>query len=133
MDITYVDDQGTYRAGACNIGPAEMARRRTGGFIGVGIALALAVVLVVLGAPPWMRLAVVVPLAGGLISLEQVRRRFCVGFAMAGIRNLGPLGSVERVEDAAARATDRRAALLLSGYMSAVAAVIAGAFALLPI
>lgn len=132
MDITYVD-QGTYRAGACNIGPAEMARRRNGGLVAVGIALALAAILVVVDAPSWMRLAVVVPLAGGLISLEQVRRRFCVGFALAGIRNLGPLGSVERVEDAAARATDRRAALILTGYMSAIAAVIAAGFALLPI
>jgi hypothetical protein len=133
VQIQYTDDPGSYRAGACNIGPAEIARRRTGGLVTVVAAVVLAVGLVAIGAPAWARLAVIVPLAGGLISLEQVRRRFCVGFAMAGIRNFGPLGSPQHVEDDAARATDRRAALVMVAYMTAIAAVIGVAFALLPV
>lgn len=133
MQIEYANDPGSYRAGACNIGPAEIARRRRGGLAGVGFALALAVVLVGIGAPWWTRLVVFAPLAGGLISLEQVRRHFCVGFAMAGIRNFGPLGDPDRVADTADRAADRRAALVMVAYMSAIAAVATVAFALLPI
>lgn len=133
MQIQYADDQGSYRAGACNIGPAEIGRRRRGGIAAVGIAFVLAVVLVVIGAPWWTRLIVFAPLAGGLISLEQVRRHFCVGFAMAGIRNFGPLGDTVRVADTADRAADRRAALVMVAYMSAIAAVVTVVFALLPI
>ena len=73
------------------------------------------------------------PLAAGLVSLEQARRHFCVGFAMAGIRNFGALGSPDKVADSADRAADRWAALVLTGYMSAIAAVITVAVALLPI
>ena len=133
MQIEYSNDQGSYRAGACNIGPAEVTRRRRGGIAGVGIALALAIVLVGIGAPSWTRLIVFAPLAGGLISLEQVRRHFCVGFAMAGIRNFGPLGDPDRMADDADRAADRRAAFDMVAYMSAITAVITVVFALLPI
>ncbi len=133
MQIEYANDQGGYQAGACNIGPAEIARRRRGGMAGVGIAVALALVLVALGAPWWTRLVVFAPLASGLIALEQVRRHFCVGFALAGIRNFGPLGDPDRVDDDTDRATDRRAALVMVAYMSAIAGVITVAFALLPI
>lgn len=133
MHIQYAQDSSTYQAGACNIGPAEIARRRRAGLVGVGLAAALAVALIAIGAPWWMRLAVFPPLAGGLISLEQARRHFCVAFAMAGIRNFGSLGSPDKVAGSAERAADRRAAVVLTGYMSAIAAVITIVVALLPI
>jgi hypothetical protein len=133
MTIHYADPDGAYRAGACNIGPEEIAQRRRGGFIGVAIAVVLGIVLVAIGAPAWLRLVVFPPLAGGLISLEQVRRHFCVGFAMQGIRNFGALGRPDQVTDDADRAADRRAALVMTGYMSAIAAAITIVFVLLPI
>lgn len=133
MQIEYAQDPATYQPGACNIGPAEIARRRRAGLTGVAIAVALAVGLVVIGAPSWTRLGVFPPLAGGLISLEQARRHFCVAFALAGIRNFGALGSPDRVAEAADLAADRRAALVLAAYMSAAAAVITAAFVLLPV
>lgn len=122
-----------YRAGACNIGPAEIARRRRAGLVGIAVALALAIGLVVLGAPDWSRVLVLPPLASGIISLEQARRRFCVGFAMAGLQNFSALGRQTRIEDAAARAKDRRAALVMVGQGTLVAAAISAVFVLLPI
>ena len=133
MQIQTVDQGGSYRAGACNIGPQEIARRRRSGAVGIAIALVLGVVLVAIAAPPVARILVFFPLAGGLISLEQVRRHFCVGFAMAGLRNFGALGRPDKVADAADRAADRRAALVMIAYMSAVAAVITLAFVALPV
>jgi hypothetical protein len=126
-------DSGRYDAGACNIGPAEIARRRRSGLVGIGIAVALAVILVVVGAPAWTRVIVFVPLAGGIISLEQARRRFCVGFAMAGLRNFGALGQESAVTDDADRSADRRAALVMVGYASGIAAAVTAAFVLLPV
>lgn len=132
MDIHYVEDPG-YRPGACNIGPAEVARRRAGAIASLAIAIVIAAVLLVIDAPSWVRIAVFPPLAAGLISMEQVRRRFCVGFALAGIRDFGPLGTRVSVEDDAARAADRRAALLMVAYMSALAAILTLAFIVAPI
>lgn len=132
MDIQYVAAD-PYRAGACNIGPAEIGRRRRSAMVAIAVALALAVGLVVLGAPDWSRVLVLAPLAGGIISFEQARRRFCVAFGLAGIRNFGALGRIDRVEDDAARVADRRAALVMVGQGTAVAAVLTALFVLLPI
>jgi hypothetical protein len=132
VQIHTIDDPGRYQAGACNIGPAEIARRRRAGLTGIAIAVVLGVLLVAIGAPPLGRILVFLPLAGGLVSLEQVRRRFCVGFAMAGLRNFGSLGTPDTITDGAARAADRRAALVMVGYMSAIAGVITLVFVALP-
>lgn len=133
MDIRYVEDPGSYRPGNCNIGPAEVARRRVGAMAALATGLAIAVVLLLVDAPPPLRIVVFPPLAAGLISLEQVRRRFCVGFALAGIRDFGPLGTRVAVDDDAARAADRRAALGMVAYMSALAAILTLAFVVAPI
>jgi len=132
VQIAYSDDDG-YRAGACNIGPEEIARRRRAGLIGIGIAVVLAIALVVLDAPAWTRLIVFVPLAGGFVSLEQARRRFCAAFALAGFRNFGPLGEPEQITDDGERATDRRAAIVMAAYCAALALVITLAFVALPV
>lgn len=133
MQIEYPRDTSRYQPGACNIGPDEIARRRRIGLAGVAIAVVLAAGLIVVGASPWLRLLVFPPLAGGIVSLEQARRHFCAGFAMAGIRNFGPVGQRDAVVDAAALAADRRAALVLFAYSSAIAGVITLVFMALPI
>ena len=133
MHIQTIDDPGRYQAGACNIGPQEIGRRRRAGLTGIAIAVILGLLLVAISAPPLARLLVFLPLAGGLVSLEQVRRRFCVGFAMAGLRNFGPLGTPDSVTDQADRAADRRAALVMIGYVSAIAAAITLVFVALPV
>ena len=132
MSIDIIDP-GQYQAGACNIGPAEIARRRRAGLLGVGVAIVLAIILVAVDAPSWARAIVILPLGTGIVSLEQVRRHFCVGFAFAGLRNFGELGQESRVTDGAERAADRRAALVMTGYSWAIAAVITAAFVLLPV
>ena len=135
VQIRYADDQLTYRPGACNIGPQEIAYRRRAGYIGLGITAAIALGLVLLDAAPWTRLLVFPTLAGSLVSLEQARRHFCAGFAMAGIRNFGTRdrGRGQAIEDPAARAIDRRAALILFGYCSLIAAVITLLFIAAPV
>lgn len=121
-------DNDPYQAGACNIGPAEIARRRRAGVLGVTAAIVLAAVLVLVGAPTVARLLVALPLAGGAVGLLQARFRFCVGFALAGLRNFGPLGAEERVTDAAAHRADLRRAGLVA--LAAIAIGLAGAVAL---
>ena len=132
--LQYLDhDAAEYRPGVCNIGPAEIRRRRQIGYLGLAAAAALAVVLIALDAPAWTRLAVALPVAGGLSGLIQARLRFCAGFGMAGLQNMGQLGEHVQVEDAAARSDDRRKALLIHGASIAGGLLAGVALALLPV
>jgi len=122
-----------YRAGACNIGPAEIRRRRNAGIAAAVATVVLAIVLLAIGAPPWARLLVFFPAAGAAVGFLQARFRFCVAFAMQGVRDFGPLGSREKVADAADHRADLVAAAKLVALSCAIGGVIAIGFALLPV
>jgi hypothetical protein len=129
--IQYVDTgAGEYRPGVCNIGPAEIRRRRQIGYLGLAAAVAVAAALLALDAPAWTRLIIALPVAGALSGFIQAQQRFCAGFAMSGLQNMG---EQVRVEDAAARAADRRKAILIHGASIAGGLAAGIAFALLPI
>jgi hypothetical protein len=103
-----------YVAGACNIGPWEIRRRRrsaVAAFIAAGVLL---VFLVAIGAPAWTRIVLLLPLWGGAISWLQARRHFCVAYAMGGLANFGDGDASRRsVVDPVQRAADRRATIVL--------------------
>ncbi len=124
---------GDYQPGVCNIGPAEIRRRRQFGYFGIAAAVGLAALLLAVDAPAWTRLAVALPVAGGLEGLIQARERFCAGFAMAGLQNMGELGSQVEVTDEAARAADRRKALRIHATSMAGGLIAGVALALLPV
>ena len=125
-------ETGSYEPGACNIGPAEVARRRRAGVAGIAAALMLAAGLFIVGAAPVTRIVVALPLSAGAVGLLQARFRFCVGFALAGLRNFGPLGAAERITDRAAHRADLQRAVLV--MLAALAIGVGGgaALALLP-
>ena len=135
MPIRYLEEgaTGQYRPGACNIGPAEIARRRNAGIAGVAVAAALAGALVVGGAPDWTRWLVALPLAGGAAGLLQARLRFCAAYGFGGLRNFGPLGRASRVDDTAARRADRRRALQIGLASAAIGLVGTGFLVALPV
>jgi hypothetical protein len=115
----------------CNIGPAEVARRRRSA-IGFSIlAAAVALVLVALHIPTAARLAIFPFAAAAAVTWLQVVHRFCVGFAALGLENFGALGAQHKA-DPALRAADRRrlAQLLLEG--SAIGAAVTLLFVVLP-
>ncbi|MFN8622860.1 MAG: hypothetical protein U0869_19150 [Chloroflexota bacterium] len=132
--IQLIDDpEDRYQPGACNIGPAEIERRRRSGIAGLVVAALVAIALVVTDAPAVLRLAVWVPLFVGLLGFVQARMRFCVGYAAAGIKNFGPLGTQEKVADSAAHREDLRRAAGVTIATGAVAAIITIAFMVLPV
>jgi hypothetical protein len=124
---------GGYRPGVCNIGPREIAKRRAFGVAGIVSSIVLGIVLLAIDAPPAARAIVIVPLWGALISLEQARRKFCAGFAYAGIRSVTGSDATESVADPADLAVDRTAARRLVAQCGVVAVVITAVFVLLPI
>jgi len=125
--MTYDMPPGEYRPGTCNIGSAEIARRRRAGMLGIGAAVALAAVLLLVGAPAAVRWLVALPLAGGAVGLLQAGLHFCAAYGAAGVRNFGALGTTERVEEAAARRADRgkaAAIILASGAIGLAGALV---------
>jgi hypothetical protein len=124
VQIQYTEDRGgPYRPGACNIGPDELARRRQAALVAGLVTALVLIALVAIDAPPLLRALVFPFLAGTIVAEEQARRRFCVAFGFAGIRNFGSIGAAESVGAAADRAVDRRAALVLVGYSTLLALV----------
>ena len=96
-----------YQPGVCNIGPAEIARRRRAGHIGLVAAVVLFAVLVAIDAPPVARLLVAVPAIMSASGYLQAFFKFCAGFGSRGIFNFGEVGPTEQVADEASRAADR--------------------------
>jgi hypothetical protein len=94
-----------YRPGVCNIGPAEIARRRRAGHTGLIAAIGLFIALMAIGAPDWTRILVAIPAIGAASGYLQAHFRFCAGFGAAGVFNFGELGPTERVADHADRAS----------------------------
>jgi len=123
-----------YVAGACNIGPWEIRRRRAFGVAGFVAAGLLFAVLVASGAPAWTRLLLLLPLWGGAFSWLQARRRFCAAFAMAGIANFGDGdGSRRSVTDVAAHELDMRATVRLTRDSFVIAIVPTVVAVLIPV
>ena len=122
-----------YQPGVCNIGPAEIARRRRAGHVGLIASFVLLAVLVAIGAPPLFRLLLVIPVAVSASGYLQAYLKFCAGFGAKGIYNFGDLGTTDKVADAAARALDRAKASRISLASFAIGLAVAVVAVLLPI
>ncbi len=126
-------EEGSYRAGSCNIGRREVALRRAAGLTGLAVAGVLALVLVATGAPAGLRWLVALPVFGGAVGLLQARRLFCVNYALRGRSNFGSPDDTVAVVDSADRAADRRAAARLVTLAAMAALVSSAVFVALPV
>jgi len=122
-----------YRAGACNIGPAEISRRRRAGHVGLAATVALFVGLVAIGAPQPVRLLVALPAAGAASGYLQAFLHFCAVFGSRGIYNFGSLGTTQLVTDPAARARDMFMSARIGIGSVAIGAAVGVVAALLPL
>ena len=94
----------------CNIGPAEIARRRVIAWVLTAVAAAVSILFLAIDTPPAARLLVWPFSTAAAVTWLQVFHRFCVHFGFFGLENLGRPGDHERV-DPGIRAADRRRAL----------------------
>jgi predicted nucleic acid-binding Zn ribbon protein len=131
--ISKADQPSARRAAPrCNIGDAEVARRRRFAILTTAAGLILAVALVALAAPHVARLLLLPVAAGAGVGWLQVTQRFCVAFGTSGLENFGALGSEQRVADEQAAADRRRAlTLILQGVLAGLVVTIV--FAVLPV
>ena len=100
----------TYQAGVCNIGGAEVARRRQVAILGGVLFLALALYSIIQNFSPIASLVLIAPASIFGIGFVQSRKRFCLAYGLMGTFNFQKLGSVTKVEDKAALAADRKMA-----------------------
>lgn len=122
-----------YRPGVCNIGPAEIRRRRRAGHVGLAATLGLLALLLVVDAPPLTRLLIALPAAISASGYLQAALKFCAGFGQIGVFNFGETGEQTAVVDEAARAADRRRARQISLTSFAIGAAVALVAFLLPV
>ena len=116
-----------YASGRCNIGPAEVARRRLFGHAATLATLGALVMLLVLDAPTWTRLLLFFPAAGAAAGYLQAALRFCADYGWRGVFNFGRAGHHRTITvvDADARRADRRMALFIGMASAAIGALVA--------
>ena len=122
-----------YQPGVCNIGPAEIRRRRQSGYLGLAVAVVFLVVAFAFQWPaPW-RLLVAVPVAVSAGGFLQAAFHFCVKFGTRGLFNFGELGTEEAVHEAEYRRKDQRKAVLIAALGAVIALVVSVVAFLIPI
>ena len=120
-----------YQPGVCNIGPAEIARRRRAGHTGLIATVVAFAILLIVGAPPIARLVLIVPAAVSASGYLQAWLKFCAGFGSAGVFNFGEVGTTEHVVDDKAKALDRARAMRIGLASFAIGGVVGVAAVLL--
>jgi hypothetical protein len=122
-----------YQPGVCNIGPAEIARRRRAGHVGLIATIVLFAILVLVSAPPLARLILVIPAAVSASGYLQAYLKFCAGFGSRGIFNFEDVGTTQQVADTAARALDKGKANRIGLASFAIGIAVAIVAVLLPV
>ena len=118
--------------GRCNIGPAEIARRRRIAVATTVVAVVFVAAGVLLHLPAVVRLALWPIASAAAVTWLQVIHRFCVRFGALGVENFGAIGRLTPVDEAARR-QDRRLAAELIAQGLGVGLVAAVVFAFLPV
>lgn len=120
-----------YISGACNIGPAEIKRRKQGAVIG-GIAFLLtALLLISTNTSTSARLIAFLPALLFTVGLIQSRRKFCVAYGFLGVFSLAKLGATTKISINQDLKADRSYAIKLLLQSVLAAAVLTALVALI--
>ena len=125
--------QQVYTPGVCNIGPAEIARRKKTGWFGVGISALLLLIFILFPVPPLYRLIIFLPVTSAASGFLQAYFHFCAGFGFTGVYNVvKPAGHTETIRQAEFRKKDRQKALQITGLAALIGLIFAGIVYYLP-
>jgi hypothetical protein len=127
LAATRINRRAEYESGQCNIGPAEIARRRMAGHAGTIATVVLLGILVGTDAPVWARLLLFLPAAGAASGYLQAALRFCANYGWRGVFNFGVAGHnrTSPIADPDARRADRRKAALIGLGSGAIGLAVA--------
>lgn len=120
-----------YIAGSCNIGPAEIKRRRQGALIGAILFAFTTLLFVLTNAPTSTRLLVFIPALLFTVGIIQSRRKFCVAYGFLGVFSFEKLGATRKITINQDLKADRKYAIKLLLQSVFTAAVLTALVALI--
>ena len=113
-----------YQPGVCNIGGAELTRRKQVSLIGGVTYLILSLLSLVLDFSQSLRMFVFIPAIIFAVGFIQSRKKFCLAFGLMGTFNFSELGKISKVASPEDIAADRKLALSIIGQALALALLI---------
>jgi hypothetical protein len=119
-----MSDSSNYIPGTCNIGPAEIRRRRIVMWLGCVLSLVTLASYGQSHATKMDRLSIALPAFVFSIGFVQSRKKFCLAFGFMGAFNFGKVGAITKVLTPEQRAADRKTAISLLGQSFLLTAVI---------
>jgi len=114
-----------YVPGVCNLGLAEIKRRKQAGWIGLAATGVLWGALIYLNADSAWRLLLFLPAMMSAIGFLQAYMHFCAYFGFAALFNFGDVGKTDTVQQAEFRAQDRRKAWQIIIYSMLIGITVA--------
>jgi hypothetical protein len=113
-----------YQAGACNIGPSEIKRRRQGALVGAVLFAITTILFVVTDASTSTRLVTFIPALLFAVGMIQSKRRFCVAYGFMGVFSFEKLGDTKKITVNQDLKADRKYAVKLLLQSVAIAIVL---------
>ena len=120
-----------YQAGACNIGPSEIKRRRQGALVGAVLFAITTILFVVTDASTSTRLVTFIPALLFAVGMIQSKRRFCVAYGFMGVFSFEKLGDTKKVTVNQDLRADKKYAVKLLLQSVAIAIVLTALVVLL--
>ena len=120
-----------YIPGVCNIGPAEIKKRKQAGWTGLIATVLLWMAFIWFDVPSAWRLLLFFPAMMSATGFLQAYMHFCAYFGFASLFNFGDVGKTDSVSQAEFRAKDRRRAwqiIIYSVLVGVIAAFLAYLF-----
>ena len=110
-------DENTYIPGVCNIGPAEISRRKSKLKLALALLLLSSLLFFTLALPVLFFSIVACIATYTFILIFQLRQKFCIVFGWKSIYNFNAVISRKtKVDDEAWRALDRKQTLKIVLY-----------------
>lgn len=100
-----------YQAGVCNIGGAEVKRRKQVAKIGATFFIITAIYLILTGANSASAAFAFLPAMLASVGFVQSRKKFCFAFGLMGTFNFAEAGKMSKVVSKEELSADRRKAL----------------------
>ena len=120
-----------YQAGACNIGPSEIKRRRQGALVGAILFAVTTILFVVTDASTSTRLVTFIPALLFAVGMIQSKRKFCVAYGFMGVFSFEKLGDTKKVTVNQDLKADKKYAVKLLLQSVAIAIVLTALVVLL--
>lgn len=123
----------SYVPGTCNLGKAEVQRRKFVAILGLALTAFTLAGLISSDAPSSARWGLFVPLMVFAIGFIQSRKKFCLAYGFMGTFNLGKLGDLSRVQSPEDRKADRKTAVTILLQAAALAFILTAILVFLPL